>query len=187
MQGRVLVCPPVLRHSGKRPARWLPRAPRDYVLRWRHVELLLTWRPFVGIRVAAWRRRAGFQPWNADTATWTGRPEMKRRTAKSGPSAEKHLAALECKAFTDLFPLVEHCAIRQYDDGEPREPGWITIGTSGAAWSVTVKDPDACVSFRTVADTLDKALETAALLLSCDEAPWEHDRFLADAAKRRRK
>lgn len=149
--------------------------------------MILTWQPFKGIWVAAWRPRAGFQPWSPTTATWMGRPDMKRRSAKTGPTADKHLAALESTVFGGLLPIIEHCALRQYDDGEAREPGWVTIATSGAAWTVTVKDPDAAVSFRAVADTLDKALETAALLLSCDEAPWEHDRFLADALKRRKK
>lgn len=185
--GRVLYCPPVVRLHRGRPCRWLPRRPQTYVMRWRHVALLLRWQPYVGIWIASWRVSSDPWTWDAHVGIWFERPEMKRRSAKSGPSADKHLASLENNVFHGLLPLVEHCALRQYDDGEAREPGWFTVGTSGAAWSVTVKDPDACVSFRTVADTLDKALETAALLLSCDEAPWEHDRFLADAAKRRKK
>jgi len=106
-------------------------------------------------------------------------PSMKKRGAKgAGDGDAKHLAAVESSRFADLMSLVEHCAIRRYDDGDAREPGWITLKTSGAAWVVQVKDPDGCVSFSAVGDTLDKALETAALLLACDDAPWEEDRYL---------
>jgi hypothetical protein len=92
-----------------------------------------------------------------------------------------HLAAVETVLFSQHLALVEHCALRQYDDGSPREPGWITVKTTGAAWVVQVKDPDSRKSFTAVADTLDKALDTASLLLACDDAPWEHDAWLEKA------
>jgi len=114
-------------------------------------------------------------------------PSMKRKNVKSGAEGGKHLAAVESSIFAGLMPLVEHMAIRQYDDGEPRETGWITLKTAGAAWIVQVKDPDGMCSFQAVADTLDKALETATLLLSCDEAPWEPDRFLMQNGKKKKK
>lgn len=112
---------------------------------------------------------------------------MKKRQARSAAEGVKHLAPVESNYLANLLPLVEHCSIRQYDDGEPREPGWFTVKTQGAAWCVQVKDPDGCVSFTAIGETLDKALETAALLLSCDEAPWEPDTFLAAAKARRKK
>jgi hypothetical protein len=99
----------------------------------------------------------------------------------------KHLAAVESEVFRDLMPLVEHCSHREYDDGSAREVGWITIKTTGAAWVVQVKDPDSASSFSAVGDTLDKALQTAALLLSCDEAPWEPDTWLAQARAKKLK
>jgi len=77
--------------------------------------------------------------------------------------------------------------LMQYEDGTPRVPGWITIKTQGAAWQVQVKDPDSCSSFAAVGPTLDQAIETAALLLACDDAPWEADKWLADAANRAKK
>lgn len=106
-------------------------------------------------------------------------PSMKKRITKAAlANGVKHLAPVESNRFSDLMSLVEHCAVKVYDDGDPREPGWFTIKTNGAAWCVQVKDPDGCVSFTAVGDTLDKALETAALLLACDDAPWEEDRYL---------
>jgi len=38
-----------------------------------------------------------------------------------------------------------------------------------------------------VADTLDKALDTAALLLACDEAPWEQDVWLKNSQQKKKK
>lgn len=105
---------------------------------------------------------------------------MKKKSTKTGEQNAKHLAALESTVFADLLPLVEHMAVTQYDDGDPRVTGWITIKVQGAAWIVQVKDPDAAVGFTAIADTLDKALSTAALMLACDEAPWEPDPWLAN-------
>lgn len=107
---------------------------------------------------------------------------IKKRNAEVKDS--QHLAAMETTRFGDMMSLVEHMALMKYDDGSPRQPGWITIKSHGAAWTVQVKDPDTSCSFAAVADTLDKALETASLLLSCDDAPWERDRFLAEQAAR---
>lgn len=132
-------------------------------------------------------------PWPVDTSSpargvllWE-RPTMKKRQAKGAGEGGKHLAAVETNVFHQHAALVEHCCCRQYDDGDAREPGWITIKTQGAAWIVQVKDPDSCCSFSAVGDTLDKALDTAQLLLSCEEAPWEPDQFLAASKARKKK
>lgn len=115
------------------------------------------------------------------------RPIMKKREAAKGRSDAPHLAPVETERFKDLMSLVEHCCVRRYDDGDARETGWFTVKVQGAAWIVQVKDPDTCSTFSAVGETLDKALEIASLMLSCDEAPWEPDRFLLDAAARKKK
>lgn len=164
-------------HRG-RPCRWLPRGKSQFFVYLGRFRYTLTASSGKGICVVA-RSYRGEVPRGAVRDVSFGVPSMKRKLAKGAVGGDaKHLAAMETQRFTDLMPLVEHCAMRQYDDGEPRETGWVTIKTIGAAWCVQVKDPDACVSFTSIADTLDKALETAALLLACDEAPWEQDRFL---------
>jgi len=85
---------------------------------------------------------------------------------------------METVTFGQLVPLVEHMAVTKYEDGDSREPGWITIKTHGKGWIVQVKDPDSGMSFQALGNTLDGALETANLLLGCDEAPWEPDAWL---------
>lgn len=115
-----------------------------------------------------------------DTPCWEWEyPAMAIRKRQVQTTDVQHLAAVESVIFSDMMSLIEHCCLRKYEDGTDRECGWFTIKVTGAAWVVQVKDPDSATSFSAVADTLDKALGTAALLLACDEAPWEPDQFLA--------
>ncbi len=176
-----------LRLHRKRPRKWLPKGRSRYWLQLRDVTFHLTARRWIGMcAIAAYR--GGTPHVGSAAPIWrVEEPSMKKRGPKTGVGGEKHLAALESRIFADMLPLVEHCALRQYDDGEARETGWITLKTQGAAWCVQVKDPDSACAFTAVAETLDKALETAALLLSCDDAPWEPDSFLAASKARKKK
>lgn len=103
---------------------------------------------------------------------------MKKKAQKEGGECHPALASAESKLFCELQQLVEHCCARSYDDGDPREPGWFTVKTVGAAWVCQVKDPDSKMSFQVVGATLDAVLQDVCLLLSCEEAPWEHDPWL---------
>lgn len=171
----------------KRPCRWLPRGKGQFMVLTAHHEFVLTFRTGAGICVTErWRRHTRLGSLSGPPLGWEF-PSMKKKQPLKGSEGAKHLAALETEVLRDMMPLVEHCCLRQYDDGEPRDTGWITIKTQGAAWCVQVKDPDSACSFTAVAQTLDKALETAALLLACDEAPWEPDTFLAASKARKKK
>jgi hypothetical protein len=173
-------------HRG-RPRRWLPKGRSEFYVGLGRFVFTLRGLFGKGICIVA-RRYRGNVPRDAVAVIQWEVPSMKKRFSKTSPEgAAQHLAAVETTAFAHLLPLVEHCSYRKYDDGDPREPGWITIKTQGAAWCVQVKDPDAACSFTAVGDTLDKALETAALLLACDEAPWEADVFLAAAKAKKMK
>jgi len=82
--------------------------------------------------VERWERRTRLgsltsAPWRQE---W---PSMKKKLNKTESADVKHLAAVETVLFRDLMSLVEHCSIRKYDDGDARDPGWITIKTTGAA------------------------------------------------------
>jgi len=105
---------------------------------------------------------------------------MKRVNAsKQGTQGSAtNLAAVESNVFSKLPSLVAHCCVVRYDDGEPRRPGWFTVKTQGAAWTVQVKDPDSCSQLQATAQSLDDALALADLLLGSEEAPWEPDPFL---------
>jgi len=173
-------------HRG-RPSRWLPRGRSLFYVYLGHYKFALSASYGRGTCVVARARRTDILFGEPGVLRWEF-PSMKKRVAKgAGDGDAKHLAPVETTRFADLMSLVEHCAFRRYDDGDPREPGWVTIKTQGAAWCVQVKDPDAAVSFTAVGQTLDQALETAGLLLACDEAPWEPDQFLAASRARKKK
>lgn len=103
---------------------------------------------------------------------------MKRPQMNGNADNGKHVAAVETEILHAYLPLVEHCCVTAYDDGSIRQPGWFTVRTVGRAWVLDVKDPDTCLSFRVLAETLDEVLESAALLLAGDAAPWEPDPWL---------
>lgn len=173
-------------HRG-RPRRWLGRQGYRFEIGFGRVKYVLQWVPNKGIcamRREGWGLRgAAILP----LVLHEEYPCMKRRQPTSGLSDAQTLVPLESKLLGALSPLLEHMAIRKYEDGTARETGWVTIKTQGAAWVVQVKDPDGCCSFAAVGQTIDQALETAALLLAAEEAPWEPDRFLMDAASRKKK
>jgi len=177
---------PLKLHSGK-VRRWMRHGTVEYRVRVRTTWFVLRQVPWKGICVIAEHEPGAHgHPGEVPSRVWEY-PSMAIKKRDAAKVEAIHLAAVECKTFDGLMPLVEHMALRQYEDATPREPGWITIKTQGSAWVVQVKDPDSVSSFSAVAETLDKALETAALLLSCDDAPWELDRWLQDAAARKKK
>lgn len=112
---------------------------------------------------------------------------MKKKTQPSNASGQKHLASVESNILAQCHSLVRHCAVTQYDDGEPRKPGWLTIKTFGSAWQVEAKDPDSCLSLRVVENSLDEALQLLSLLLESEEAPWELDTWLQQQSLKNKK
>lgn len=156
----------------------MPRGKGSFVILHPKKRIQVAFAPRGELFVAGLYPRDAVGCWPSDALRVYVRPSMKKKASKQGADGGKHLAAVESKYFDQLMALVEHCAMRQYDDGDPREVGWFTVKTSGAAWIIQVKDPDSGMSFQAIGETLDKALETAVLLLGCDEAPWESDPWL---------
>lgn len=172
---------------GGRPRRWLPRGKALLKLTFgRRTYSVRVW----GGRflfIFGWTDATLLSESWLNPGNWRETPNMKKKQAKTLGSDQKTLAPVESDVFHQLLPLIEHCCVRKYEDGDPRDPGWITIKTQGSAWVVQVKDPDGACSFSAVGETLDKALQTAALFLSSDEAPWEPDRFLQAQQTRSKK
>ena len=166
---------------GKRPCRYVPKGKSYFYLHTNRYTFSLTAKFKRGIALTAqWVRGDRLLGRSATMFEWEY-PSMAIKKRQVVNSDVQHLAAVESSLMAQHMALVEHCALRKYDDGTDREVGWFTVKVTGAAWVVQVKDPDSCMSFAAVADTLDKAFDTANLLLACDEAPWEHDVWLAKA------
>lgn len=98
--------------------------------------------------------------------------------ASADASRPRHLAAVESNLLCQFPSLIAHLAVTRYDDGDPRQTGWVQLRTQGAIWQVTAKDPDGCASLTATGGSIDDALALLELLLSAPDAPWEPDRFL---------
>lgn len=175
------------RWIGKRPCRWMPRGSVHFWVLTAGFKVGMASRPFKGIcRVSMWTRH-GRAPGHVEQLLRRWEYPSMKKVKREERASVKNLAALETELFRDHLSLVEHCCCLQYEDATPRQPGWIMIRTSGAAWQVVVKDPDSACSFTVVDKTLDSALLNAALLLGCEEAPWEHDAYLSASQARAKK
>lgn len=163
---------------GSRPARFIPRCNCSWWIFCRNRKFRVCSEWWTGVWVSERRHWVGRVGQPVSDTVYYGRPSVKKKNSVAGADGARHIAAVESDILSTLQPLVEHCCITKYDDGDNRETGWITIKTQGAAWVVQVKDPDSGNSFSALGDTLDKALETAALMLACDQAPWQPDAFL---------
>lgn len=166
------------RRSRRRPSRQVGRDTRVWwVCHPGRFWWCYTYRPFRGWQCVwgGWPKPGAF-PSPLLIRVWSS--QVKKIAAQQPGDESRHLAPVESELLRDLLPLVEHACCRRYDDGDPREPGWWTVKTVGSAWCVQVKDPDSCMSFSVVAPTIDRALTDAALLLGCEQAPWEPDQWL---------
>jgi len=141
------------------------------------------------------RRGFGYTLWawtspRGDFRAWEGcqcyqEMEMKKKVRKDATApGVKHVAPLESELFVKLHALAAHCAVTQYDDGDPRKPGWFTVRTLGAAWQIELKDPDTCQRMLVTQATLDDALLLATLLLDSEDAPWEPDPWMTQMKAR---
>lgn len=161
------------------------------------------WRVFllvvgrVRIEVAA-RRGFGYTAWAFDSPrrgtvsvwgvdTYQEMIGMKKKKKPDAAATARHLAPMESNILHAMMPLVEHCAATQYEDGDPRKPGWFTVRTFGSTWQIEVKDPDTMQMMRITQPTLDDALMMASLLLAAEDAPWEPDTWAMTQAKKSKK
>jgi len=175
------------RLHGVKPHRRVRKGKHFYVIECRKRWFRLTWWTYHGYCITGHYAKGAHPLLGHVPVTEREFPQMGIKKRESKAKDLKHLAAVESELLSGRMSLVEHCSLMQYEDGTPRVPGWFSVGTQGAAWAVTVKDPDTCSSFRSVAPTLDAAIDLAAMLLAADDAPWEADKWLADAQKRNSK
>lgn len=165
---------------------WVGKKSRTLTVLGPLVKVTLSYVKFKGICVLGVSRaaRAGAPYVTVRRMEW---PSVKKRPAAGVAPSGRNLASLDPGPLAPVSPLVDHCALLQYDEGDPRKPGKFFVETQGTAWKVTVKDQDTCTQFTTVGATLWAALEAAALLLACDDAPWEPDVWALEKAKKNKK
>jgi hypothetical protein len=140
-----------------------------------------------GYVLVGWRRpdRSEVERWSVDA--YMGGRNMKKKKAVGTVATVKHLAPMETHVMAQYMPLVEHMAMTQYEDGDSRRVGRITLCTFGSTWQAEVKDPDTLQMMRVNAPTLDELLLLVAALLSSEDAPWEPDVWAQQQSRKNKK
>lgn len=161
------------RWCGKRPRKWLPWGRQTYSLLTRDWEYVISALPFRGQCIIGVKRKTwGRAPGDGVVVQMRERPSVKK--VKIGQaSAVRHIAAMESEVLRDHLAIVEFLALLQYEDGSPRQPGYVGIWTQGSAWVVRASDKDADAALTCEGRTLDEALSLLAMLLGAEDAPWE--------------
>lgn len=165
----------------KKVGQWLPRSGEKMirVVGPRHW-LLVQWLPREGYWVVASGEvgKPYTQPFYFNPR-YQGDAMKRRQAARPGdtvipalPSASVH--------WPKLPAIREFISATKYDDGTPRTPGYITVRNRVTMYEVTMYDPDGAARICTRAPKLDDALSLMEQLLGVEDAPWEHDRYLAE-------
>jgi hypothetical protein len=103
---------------------------------------------------------------------------IKRKVVGGGDGESKASADGTSKLFLRFPAILAHCTLTRYEDGTPREPGWITLRTEGQMWRCDVKDPDTASRLTVRQTTLDDLLSAVNVLLGDAETKWEPDQWL---------
>jgi len=102
---------------------------------------------------------------------------MKRKGKPQESSVVTAQASTRTTMMAQCPHLVEHLAVRVYDDGQMRQTGRVMIDVIGSMWRVIAKDIDSGLQLVVYMPSLDDALLSLELLLGADEAPWEPDPY----------
>lgn len=102
---------------------------------------------------------------------------MKRKNKPSEGSTVTAQASLRSTILAQCPHVVEHLAVRQYEDGGARQTGRLMVDVVGSMWRCLAKDADSGMQLVVYMPSLDDALLSLELLLGADEAPWEPDPY----------
>jgi hypothetical protein len=163
------------RWVGVRPRRWLPRGRSFFWLLTRDHRIGMHAVYRKGICRVSYYARHWSPGGAASNPLWVGRYPNMKKVKLGDRGAVRHLAALESEVLRDHMPVVEQLALLQYEDGTPRQGGYLGVYVDGSAWVLIVKDRDAGAQLRITGRTFDEALGTLALMLGAEDAPWEVD------------
>jgi len=178
----------------RRPGRGPVRRRGSLGNMWTQWQLVLNY----GIRVElAARRGVGYLPWcvrRPGQVAWMfpGRSydevvSMKRKRQVSEQVGGVASASLATKTMEACVPVLQHLAVRQYDDGAVRTPGSLLIRTVGSMWQCIAKDPDSRQQLLVLAASFDDAMLLLSMMLEAEDAPWEPDPYARDTGPKKSK
>lgn len=102
---------------------------------------------------------------------------------------DRDAKAAEKGRLLDAFPHVMSQLIDlRYDGGDQvRQPGTLYLRAAGGLWLGILKDPSSGLQLRVQGPTVEDMLTALELLLSCSDAPWEHDPYAKQPATKKKK
>lgn len=158
--------------------RWVGGYPSLWELLAPNGSLLLQWRPWKGMTLlAAYLARS--IPGGREVGRYSVEEEMMKRRQVADPTAMKKPQADTSTVMLAGVPtLLEHLAHTSYDDGTARKLGEVRIRVEGLVWAVQCTCHDTQCFFSASAPKIDDALSLAALMLACEDCPWEPAHWL---------
>lgn len=174
--------------AGRKPHRWTPKVSFLLTVRWPGHVLEVWYTPRRGYHpYRLLRAEGGAEHAIAHFPRLDFRKMKKRKIGEGAGTTASHLAAMETTLFDKHPNIVKHLALTKYEDGSPRTPGKMMLGTLGTAYVVTWKEPDAFAELPVTAANLDDAFALSDLLLGSDDAPWQVDKFAMQRAPKQKK
>jgi hypothetical protein len=164
-----------------RVRQWLPRRGETCIRVVKgDIWIIVHWKPWNGL----WVRSAGRYSVSPVAPLFLfPRPEtltMKRRLAVTAASVITPALPSTSTLWPKLPAIREFLHATAYEDGTPRQPGYLTVRNKVTGIEVTLYDPDSGTRLPCRGRTLDEALTLTEQLLGVEEAPWESDRYLME-------
>jgi hypothetical protein len=164
-----------------RVRQWLPQKREErYRVMKNGIWFVLHWRPYHGL----WAGSGGHGDRHDAAPVWVyprvQESTVKRRSAPTGGVVITPPIPSTSVQMPKVPMIREWLHSTAYEDGSPRQPGYMTIRNKVTVMEVTMYDPDAGARLPVRAATLDQALVLLEQLLGVEEAPWEPDRYLME-------
>lgn len=171
----------------RKPSQWLPLRERYYVMVVGKIEVLLCWRPFVGITPLSLKPVGS--PGARDSIQYANLERNAVKRLNLGPPEGMPAIPLPGEsAVLKKFPRI-CCFVTDtvYEDGTLRLPGYFWLKSDTMAFELTLFEPSACARARIRAATLDDVFALAEKFLGSDGGAWEVDKYLLERSTQKKK
>lgn len=170
-----------------KPSQWLPRSERYFVWRSASRDVLVLWKPFVGICPLSSVPAGSLGTVGINQYVNLESRKMKKLSMNLGEGVALPALPAESAVLKKFPRLCEFMVNTSYDDGSPRAPGRLWMDNDGVALTVTLFEPSGFARVRLRASTLDEAFALAERHLANEGAVWEVDQYARDRAAGKKK
>lgn len=182
------VLEPGARASVRRGGQRLPMRGEKLLWMWFQGFPLLMW----------WKAHAGYRPLALATKKEPGREDIQQWFLPGEEVAIKRRQNIDTPALLPFLSnetvilkkcpaLVEFISATAYEDGSPRQPGYVTIRNRVIEFEITLYDPDAGQRVSIRARLIDQCFAGVEAILQAVDAPWEPDQYLQGRLPKKKK